>query len=74
MKDNWAIDTSVFDQQIIGKRNLAFMIQTSDGIIGSFINIPIDKHVQFNAKGEEQFGIVDPQSFIFTIKNKQAKK
>ena len=68
---NWNIYTSEFDKIIYGKEKLIFLMEdTNDNIFGGFINSKIDEYrYKENNQWKGKF-IEDPNSFIFSMKNK----
>ena len=65
-KDNWKKGSSVFDSKLLKQEKLAFVIETSDGIIiGGYMK---KKIMGINRK------IGDPDCFLFTNRNNQWKK
>ena len=65
-KHNWKEDKSVFDQLILNKQNLIFLIETEDNIkFGGFISSKIDKIRKF---------ISDENAYVFTFKDNNPMK
>ncbi|BFU24451.1 trichohyalin, putative [Entamoeba histolytica] len=57
-KDNWNIDTSVFDQRIINKEHIIIIIEDEDGNkFGGYVNSKVD------------YFISDSQSFVFSLES-----
>ena len=68
-KDNWNQNMSVFNNKIIGKRNLIFLVTSSKNVkFGSFIHSPIT-HI-----GEVKKEQSDTTSFTFSFKNRNFRK
>ena len=68
--DNWSVNTSVFDDRILNKSNLIFIIEdTNNNKFGGYISSTIDKENSY---------INDSNAFVFSLKsnnrNKEMKK
>ena len=67
-KDDWNINTSTFDSNIINKKQLAFLIQdTNENIFGCYIDALIDSHVYLVDKDWKGKMIHDPKSCVFSL-------
>ena len=62
--DNWSCNSSVFDERIIGKKQLVFVIEDTDGEkFGYYLNTEIT----------DEYGVVlptDDKSFLFNLQSK----
>ena len=66
--DNWSQNTSEFDDLILNKRNLLFLIKSDNNIkFGGFLNTIIDK------RGDDKW-IKDENAFLFTFKDNKPMK
>ena len=62
--DNWSEGTSVFNQRIIGKKQLTFLIEDEDGeIFGYYLNTKV-------VKDDEDWQVTDSKSFLFNLQSK----
>ncbi|BFU22486.1 trichohyalin, putative [Entamoeba histolytica] len=60
-KDDWNIDTSVFDQRIINKEHIIIIIEDEDGNkFGGYVNSKVDKVDKW---------INDSYSFVFSLES-----
>ncbi|GAB1218781.1 hypothetical protein ENUP19_0003G0069 [Entamoeba nuttalli] len=61
-KDDWNIDTSVFDKRIMNKEHIIIIIEDEEGNkFGGYVNEKIDK---------DDGWINDPKSFVFSLESK----
>ena len=64
-KDDWKINTSVFDSKILNKKQLIFIVEDTEGNkFGGYINEKIDKIRE--EPGDE---IIDSKSFVFSLES-----
>ena len=60
-KDNWSINTSVFDSKVINKNHLLFIVEDTEGNkFGGYIDAKIDKYYD---------SITDSKSFVFSLES-----
>ncbi|BFU20522.1 trichohyalin, putative [Entamoeba histolytica] len=60
-KDDWNVDTSIFDQRIMNKEHIIIIIEDSKGNqFGGYVNSKIDKVDYF---------INDSKSFVFSLES-----
>ncbi|BFU19555.1 trichohyalin, putative [Entamoeba histolytica] len=60
-KDDWSIDTSVFDQRIMNKKHIIIIIEDEEGNkFGGYVNSKINKVGHY---------INDSQSFLFSLES-----
>ena len=61
--DNWSYKTSVFNEKIIGKDKLVFLIEDKDGeIFGYYLNSEISKYIEYH-----DWNRTDSKSFHFNL-------
>ena len=71
---SWEINTTTFIKHIWNRKNVSFVMETTDGIsFGLFLFAQIDAFRTKNAKGEID-GIVDNNAFLFSFKNNLPSK
>ena len=64
-KDNWSVNTSVFDSKIINKSNLVFVVEdTNNNKFGYYLPTKVDK-----IYSDSKSNIKSKQSFMFTLKS-----
>ena len=64
--DNWSVNTSIFDDKIIGKKQLIFLIEDDRGEkFGYYLNTQIED--EYNS---EYFNQTDTKSFHFNLESK----
>ena len=71
--ENWSINTSIFHEMILNKKNLLFLIHKHyeiNRIQGFYIEKEINKIYDSNDENFfEMKGIIDSNAFLFEIKN-----
>ena len=65
--DNWKKETSIFNQLLLGKQNLVFLIEDSEeNIFGGFVGSPIKRLMEFS--NDKWIGrTYDNRSFVFSL-------
>ena len=64
--DNWSVNTSVLNERITGKKQLAFIIESEDGeIFGYYLNTEIFKNVEYS-----KFMKTNSKTFHFNLESK----
>ena len=64
--DDWNVNTSIFDSQIMNKSNVCIILEDEDGnIFGGYINERIGKYESY---------INDQNAFVFTLKSVDSKR
>ena len=71
--DNWNQNTSVFNERIIGKKQLAFVIEDkNDEIFGYYLNTEVVE--QYKSTFATVWQETDNKSFLFNLQSKKIRK